>query len=71
MILWKPVHGHRGRERARSIYVDNLLNLIDTGVETTGELETLMPDRMLKGRVILDPLSAHPKSSQVSQVTKV
>ena len=39
VILWKPVHGHRGRGRPRATYVDNLL--IDTGVETAGELETL------------------------------
>ena len=31
-ILWKPVNGHRGRERPRTIFIDNLL--IDTGVET-------------------------------------
>ena len=36
VILWKLVHGQRGRRRPRAIFVDNLL--IDTGVETTGEL---------------------------------
>ena len=25
VILWKPVHGHRGRGRPRATYVDNLL----------------------------------------------
>ena len=56
VILWKPVHGHRGRGRPRATYVDNLL--IDTGVETAGELETLMLDRLVWRRVILDPLVA-------------
>ena len=37
VLLWKPVHGHRGRGRPRATFVDNLL--IDTGVETTSELE--------------------------------
>ena len=45
VILWKPVHGNRGRGRPGATFVDNLL--IDTGVETTGELETLMLDRMV------------------------
>ena len=56
VILWKPVHGHRGRGRPRATFVDNLL--LDTGVETTGELETLMLDRMVWRRVILDPRAA-------------
>ena len=65
MILWKPVLGigHRGRGRPRSTFVDNLL--IDTGVETTGKLETLMLDRMVMWRrVILDPRAV--KKSSVS-----
>ena len=57
VISWKPVHGHRGRGRLRATYVDN--RLIDTGVETAGELETLMLlDRLVWRRVILDPLAA-------------
>ena len=53
VILWKLVHGQRGRRRPRVTFVKNLL--IDTGVETTGELETLMLDRMVLTRVILNP----------------
>ena len=45
VILWKPVHGHRGRGRLRATYIDNVL--IDAGVETAGELETLMLDRLM------------------------
>ena len=45
VVLWKPVHGYRGRGRPRATYVDNLL--IDTGFETAGELETLMMDRLV------------------------
>jgi hypothetical protein len=41
---------------AEGTLVDNML--IDTGVETTGELETLMLDRMVWRRVILDPREA-------------
>ena len=37
VILWKLVHGQRGRRRPRATFVDN--QLIYTGVETTGELE--------------------------------
>ena len=56
VILWKPVHGHRGRGHPRATYVDNLL--IDTGVENACKLETLMLDRLVWRRVILDPLVA-------------
>ena len=59
VILWKPVHGHRSRGRPRATFVDNLL--IDTGVETTGELETLMLDRMVWRRVIQDPWAVKSK----------
>jgi hypothetical protein len=48
--------GHRGRGCPRATFVDNLL--IDIGVETAGELETLMLDRVGWRRVILDPLAA-------------
>ena len=41
---------------SRATFVDNLL--IDTEVETTGELETLMLDRMEWTRVIQDPRAA-------------
>ena len=61
VILWKPVHGHRGRGRPRATFVGNLL--IDTGVKTTGELETLMQDRVVWRRVSLDPWAATRKSS--------
>jgi hypothetical protein len=53
---WFSVHVHRGKGRPRATFVDNLL--IDTAVETTGELETLMLDRMVWRRVIQDPLVA-------------
>ena len=49
-------HGHRCRGRLRATFVDNLL--MDTGVETTGELETLLLDRVVSKRVILDPQAA-------------
>ena len=56
VILWKPVHGHRCRGRPRAIFVDILL--MDS-VETTGELETLMLERMVWRRVIQVPWEAH------------
>ena len=40
----------------RATFVDNLL--IDTGAETTGKLDTLMLDRMVWRRVIMDPWAA-------------
>ena len=42
--------------RPRATFVDKVL--IDTGVETTGELETLMLDRMLWKRVTQNPRAA-------------
>ena len=57
VILWKPVHGQRGRGRPRSTYVDNLLT--DVGVETTGELETLMLDRAVWKDAIQNSRTAH------------
>ena len=51
-----PWIGHRGRGRPRFRFVDNLL--IYTGVETNDKLDTLMLDRMVQRRVILDPRAA-------------
>ena len=51
VILWKPVHGYRGKGHPRSTFVG-------TGVETTGKLETLMLNKMLWRRNILDPRAA-------------
>ena len=54
VILWKPVHGHRGRGRPRATYVDNLL--IDTGVETAGDTHA--------GQIGVE--KSHPRSSKSS-----
>ena len=43
VLLWEPQHGHRGRGRPRTTYVDTLKR--DTGAKSTSELATLMEDR--------------------------
>ena len=43
LILWEPTHGHRGRGRPRTTFLDVLKN--DTGAENTEELARMMSDR--------------------------
>ena len=43
LILWEPTHGHRGRGRPKTTFVDVLLN--DTGAESAEELAGMMSDR--------------------------
>ena len=43
VLLWEPTHGHRGRGRPRTTFVDTLKK--DTGVTSAKELEALMADR--------------------------
>ena len=44
LILWEPTQGRSGRKGPRLTYVDILKK--DTGLETSGELESLMSDRI-------------------------
>ena len=44
LILWEPTQGRSGRKSPRLTYVDILKK--DTGLETSGELESLMSDRI-------------------------
>ena len=43
LVLWNLTHGHRGRGRHSTTYIDFLKR--DTGVEQTSELESLMGNR--------------------------
>ena len=43
LVLWEPTHGHKGRGRPRTDYIDVLKR--DTGAQNTSELATLMEDR--------------------------
>ena len=45
LVLWKPTHGHCGRGRPSTTYIDLLKR--DTGMEDTSELESLMGDRKI------------------------
>jgi len=43
VILWKPTHGYRRRERQRGTFFDTLEK--DSGLESIEELRTCMEDR--------------------------
>ena len=43
VVLWEPTHGHRGRGRPKTNYIDTLKR--DTGAENSAELAALMADR--------------------------
>ena len=43
LVLWEPTHGHRGRGRPRTSFVDTLKK--DTGAKSATELASLMEDR--------------------------
>ena len=43
LVLWEPTHGHRGRGRPRTTYVNTLCR--DTGAVNSAELATLMENR--------------------------
>ena len=43
LVLWEPTHGHRGRGRPRTTYIDTLRR--DTGAANSDELAVLMGNR--------------------------
>ena len=43
LILWEPTHGHRGRGRPKTTFLDVLKS--DTGAENAEELAGMMSDR--------------------------
>ena len=43
VVLWEPAHGHRGRGRPRTNYVETLKR--DAGASNTSELAAMMDDR--------------------------
>jgi hypothetical protein len=58
VLLWEPSHGRRSRGWPKITFVKTLL--LDTGVETTRELETLMLDRDGWRNFIHDPRAQDP-----------
>ena len=45
LVLWEPTHGHRGRGRPNTTYIDTLKR--DTGAFEASEIATLMADKRL------------------------
>ena len=45
LVLWEPTHGHRGRGRPNTTYIDTLKR--DTGAFEASEIAALMADRRL------------------------
>ena len=45
LVLWEPTHGHRGRGRPNTTYIDTLMR--DTGAFEASEIAVLMADKRL------------------------
>ena len=45
LVLWEPTHGHRGRGRPNTTYIDTLKR--DTGAFEASEIAVLMADKRL------------------------
>ena len=51
LVLWEPKHGHRGRGRPKTSFIDTLKR--DTGASDTTEIASLMADGIIwRGRVV-------------------
>ena len=59
LVLWEPKHGHRGRGRPRTTYVDQLKK--ETGASDTVELASMMRDRAVWRNIVKGRLSKRPK----------
>ena len=51
LVLWEPKHGHRGRGRPKTTFIDTLKR--DTGARDAGELASLMGDREIWRRQVV------------------
>ena len=56
LVLWEPKHGHKGRGRPRTDFVEVLKR--DTGAQNTKELATMMDDRSIWRSHVLSRLRA-------------
>jgi hypothetical protein len=60
LVLWEPRHGHRGRGRPKATYIDMLKR--DTGASDVTELASLMADRKLWRKRVVDRCTKHRSS---------
>ena len=56
LVLWKPTHGHRGRGRPNTTYVDTLKR--DIGAFEASEIAVLMADKRLWKDLVVARLRA-------------
>ena len=56
LVLWEPTHGHRGRGRPKTTYIDTLKR--DTGAFETCEIAALMADKRLWKDLVVARLRA-------------
>ena len=56
LVLWEPTHGHRGRGRPNTTYIDTLKR--DTGAFEASEIAALMADRRLWKDLVVARLRA-------------
>ena len=51
LVLWEPTHGHRGRGRPKTTYIDTLKR--DTGAFKASEIVVLMADKRLRKDLVV------------------
>ena len=56
LVLWEPTHGHRGRGRPYTTYIDTLKR--DTGAFEASEIAALMADKRLWKDLVVARLRA-------------
>ena len=56
LVLWEPTHGHRGRGRPNTTYIDTLKR--DTGAFEASEIAALMADKRLWKDLVVARLRA-------------
>ena len=56
LVLWEPTHGHRGRGRPNTTYIDTLKR--DTGAFEASEIAVLMADKRLWKDLVVARLRA-------------
>ena len=56
LVLWEPTHGHRGRGRPNTTYIDTLKR--DTGAFEASEIAALIADKRLWKDLVVARLRA-------------